>query len=69
MTGSKALSRAEKEEKTQKALDDIKSGVLKSAYAAEKEHGVSRVLLSRRLKGTQKSRAEAHKSEQLLSGP
>ena len=67
MTRQKALKRACTEEDVQKALDDIKSGVFKSAYAAEKGTGISRVLLSRRLKGTQKSRAEAHENEQLLT--
>ena len=37
------------EEVIQRALDAIKSGEVKSAYAAEKKFGVGRALLCRRL--------------------
>ena len=43
----------EKKSLAQKAFDAIKSGEVYSAYAAEKKFRISRVLLSKRLKGTQ----------------
>ena len=56
----------EKESLVQKALDAIKSGEVCSAYAAKKKFGVSRVLLSRRLKSTQLTSSKAHEVQQVL---
>ena len=57
----------EKESLVLKALDAIKSGEVCSAYAAEKKFGVSRVLLSKRLKGTQLISSKAHEVQQMLT--
>ena len=57
---------AEKEALIQEALNAIMSGEIHSAYAAEKRFGISRVLLSRRLKDTQQTSAKAHETQQML---
>ena len=57
------------EEVIQQALDAIRSGKVRSAYAAKKKFGVGRALLCRRLNGSQQSRAQARESQQLLTIP
>ncbi len=54
------------EAKIQEALEAICLGSVPSTNAAEKKFSISRVLLCRRLKGTQMARHEVHKAEQLL---
>ena len=53
----------------QQALDAIKSGKARSAYAAEKRFGVGRSLQCQQLNGSQQSHARASKSQQLLTIP
>ena len=57
------------EEVIQQALDAIKSGEVRSVYAAEKRFGVGRAPLCRRLNGNQQSHARARKSQQLSTIP
>ena len=57
------------EEVIQQALDAIRSGKVRSAYAAKKKFDVGRALLCRRLNGSQQSRAQAGESQQLLTIP
>ena len=66
MSSKPTSSRIEKESLVQKALDAIKSEVC-NAYAAEKKFGISRVLLSKRLKDTQLTSSKAHGVQQMLT--
>ena len=67
MSPKPTFSCIEKERLVQKALDVIKSGEVYSAYAAEKKFGVSRVLLSRCLKGTQLTSSKVHEMQQMFT--
>ena len=49
----------------QQALDAIKSGEIRSAYAAEKKFGVGHALLCQQLNGSEQFGARARKSRQL----
>jgi hypothetical protein len=56
----------EYEVKLAKAIEEIQSGKLKSAYAAEKAHGISRNAIMSRMNGGA-SRAIGNEGRQLLS--
>ena len=54
------------EEVIHQALDAIKLGEVRSAYAAEKKVGVRRALLCRRLNGSQQSCARAREIQEII---
>ena len=68
MPRARSQKALETEEKTQKALRGLSSGIFKTPYQAAKVIGLSRATLKRRMNGG-KSRAEGREAQQLLSKP